>query len=350
MFTFTWWRKIVSSSSHRCLAERRTMRPSGRSRFAVARDCAAGVVVAGSLTACATGTPTPTASAHPGHTVIRAQRTDGPCTTLLRDTPQYGVVPIPPDKAARIQPVWLVKGRLEWSGSKRLSFSACPPKKVLVIGDSLAFSLGLGAMIGEQRYDVEVVNAAILACAFTTKGKIDQNGKIENQPPECKHALRRWAHIARTLRPGVVIVEMGHRDKFNWLIDGHMTHLGQRAFDTYVQRQIDEYVRTLAQGGTRVLFLSVPWAHFRPLANGSSPPQASARRHATINAMLQSTVRRFPGEAGYFNIDGVISPGNRYQGRVHGQLCRFDGIHFSIYCSRLLQRPVLRAALKLNGS
>ncbi len=289
-----WKSRIVSWLPHEMSTERLAVEPSGRSRFGVARACAAAALVTGLLTACGTGAPTPAGSAHLAPVATKVQRTDSACSVFLRDTPQYGVVPIPPERAARLQPVWLVRGRLEWSGSTRLRFPACPPKRFLVIGDSLAFSLGLGAMIGEQRYDVEVVNAAILACAFTTKGRIDQNGKIENQPPECKHALRRWAHIARTLRPRVVIVEMGHRDKFNWVIDGHVAHLGQRGFDSYVQRQIDQYVRTFARGGTRVLFVSVPWAHFHPLATGSSPPEASARRHSMINAMLQSTVRRFP--------------------------------------------------------
>jgi hypothetical protein len=346
---FAWRRRIVSWWPHGSSAETRATARSGRSRRGVDRACAAALLVTGLLTACGTGMPTPSASAHPRGVVTKVQRAATPCTVSLRDTPLYGVVPIPPDRAARLQPRWLVKGRLEWSGSKRLIFPACPPRRFLVIGDSLAFSLGLGAMIGEQRYDVEVANAAILECAFNTNGKIDQNGTIESQPPECEHALSRWAHIARTLRAGVVIVEMGHRDKFNWVIHGHVTHFGQRAFDSYLQRQIDEYVRTFASVGTKVLFLSVPWAHFSPLRYGANPPEASARRHAMINAMLESTVRRFPGEAGYFNIDSVISPGNRYRGRLHGQLCRFDGIHFSIYCSRLLQRPVLRAALKLNG-
>jgi hypothetical protein len=41
------------------------------------------------------------------------------------------------------------------------------------------------------------------------------------------------------------------------------------------------------------------------------------------------------------NIDHVVSPGNRYQRRVNGNLCRFDGIHFAIYCSELVAPDVL---------
>jgi hypothetical protein len=41
------------------------------------------------------------------------------------------------------------------------------------------------------------------------------------------------------------------------------------------------------------------------------------------------------------NIDQVVSPGNRYQREVNGKLCRFDGIHFAIYCSELVAPHVL---------
>jgi hypothetical protein len=43
------------------------------------------------------------------------------------------------------------------------------------------------------------------------------------------------------------------------------------------------------------------------------------------------------------DLDKVISPGNHYDETVNGQDCRFDGIHFSIYCASLLQPYVLGA-------
>ena len=43
--------------------------------------------------------------------------------------------------------------------------------------------------------------------------------------------------------------------------------------------------------------------------------------------------------------------GGQYQREVNGKLCRFDGIHFSLFCSKLLQPDVLSATRKLiDGS
>ena len=48
-----------------------------------------------------------------------------------------------------------------------------------------------------------------------------------------------------------------------------------------------------------------------------------------------------PAGVRVLNIDQVVSPGDEYQHDVNGKLCRFDGIHFAIYCSELLAPDVL---------
>ena len=222
-----------------------------------------------------------------------------------------------------------------------LTYHTCSPKRVLLIGDSIAFTIGVGVMDGEQNYGVEMANAAILGCAFTAKGELQVSGTWQAQSQGCPTALERWARDERAHHAQAVVIELGYRDEFDWRIDGRVQHLGQAAFDAYVQRQIDQYIQVLGAGGVKIIFLSVPWAHPPALANGSPAPAATPARHAEINAMLESAARRHPGHVSVLNIEKVISPGNRYQAMVNGKLCRFDGIHLTIYCSDLLQPDVL---------
>ncbi len=302
------------------------------------------------LMASAAALPPPGQLLAPPRSSRHFQGTNSACRVLLRDTAQYGLVPLTAKQAGGDQLRWLAAHRPEWSGSSRVTFHTCPPKKALLIGDSLAFSLGLGVMIDEQAYGIEVANAAVLGCAFTTKGEINHRGAWENPAPGCPTALRQWRSIERALHPQLVIIELGHRDEFDWRWTGHIVHLGQPAYDAYVQRQIDNYVKTLAQGGATVLFLSAPWANPPALPDGSPSPASSVTRHTIINAMLQSTARRYPHSARVVNIDKVVSPGNRFRARVNDHLCRYDGIHFTIYCAQLLRDPVLRAARAAIGS
>ncbi len=273
-----------------------------------------------------------------------------PCRVRLTDTPSYGLAPMTYDEAAVLQPKWLAARRPEWSGTARVTFHTCAPKRVLLIGDSLAFSMGLPMMIREAHFGSEVINAAILGCSFGTRGQIDANGRWEDQRPGCRTALAQWAHDEAALHPQVVLVELGFRDEFDWRWGHRIVHLGQPDYDAYLQRQIDSYVATLAHNTIKVLFLTVPWSSPPPLANGSPEPAGTSQRHHEINSMLASAVRRNPGRAELIDINPVVAPGNHYSARIHGGvLCRFDGIHFTIYCGELLQIPVLTAARAAAG-
>jgi hypothetical protein len=59
--------------------------------------------------------------------------------------------------------------------------------------------------------------------------------------------------------------------------------------------------------------------------------------------MLRAAAANHPGAVGLLDLDKVISPGNHFNASINGHLCRFDGVHLTVYCSRLLQPDVLRA-------
>jgi len=265
------------------------------------------------------------------------------CRVTLTDTKHYGLSPLSPDVAAVQQPQWLAAHELSWGSHSRVTFHTCPPKKVLLIGDSLAFSLGLGQMIEERNYGVEVANAAILGCSFHTAGELNVSGTWEPPPAGCQDALGQWRRDEQAFKPQAVIVELGYRDEFDWRSHGKDVHLGQSTFDAGVEAEIERYVQVLGAGQTPILFLSVPFADPRPQPDGSPAPAASPARHALINSLLRSAAASDPAGVRVLNIDQVVSPGNRYQRRVNGNLCRFDGIHFAIYCSELVAPDVLSA-------
>ena len=51
--------------------------------------------------------------------------------------------------------------------------------------------------------------------------------------------------------------------------------------------------------------------------------------------MLQDEAKQHPKKVQVLDLDQTVSPGNHYDADVNGQVCRFDGVHFSAYCSEL---------------
>ena len=274
---------------------------------------------------------------------------DPACTVTLSDASDYGQAPIPEAKETQFEYNALGEHELTWSGSAQETFQTCPPKRVLLIGDSLAFTLGMPWLGNEEKYGIQLTDAAILGCAFTTQGELDVAGTWEGQSAGCPDELEEWAREERAVKAQEVVVELGYRDQFDWEIDGKVVHLGQPEFDAYVQNQINRLVDTLGAGGTKILFLSVPYTDPPSQSNGSPAPAASPARHALINSMLESEARKHPNTVRVLDIDQTVSPGNHYDADVNGQLCRFDGVHFSVYCSELLEPQVLGEVRKTLG-
>jgi hypothetical protein len=279
------------------------------------------------------------------------QGSDGPCQVRLADSPQLGMAPVDRAKEAKFEYGALGDSTLVWSGAATKTFETCPPKRVLVIGDSIAFTLGLPMMDDEDRYGLQVANGALLGCAFATRGQLNVNGTWEDPPAGCSTALSQWARDAKAMQAQEVVVELGYRDEFDWRWNGKVVHLGQPEFDAYMQRQIDRYVQVLTRGGVKVMFLTVPYTHPPDQADGAPAPAASLTRHAAINALLRDAAQRRPDSVSVLDIDRTLSPDGHYDARVKGQLCRFDGIHVSVYCAKLLEPSVLGEARKrLAGS
>jgi hypothetical protein len=294
----------------------------------------------------------PTAAALPAPPQ-KLRGTATPCTVTLKDTVEEGLAPLGARREAKFEYTALGDHLLKWSGAGTKTFNTCPPKRVLLIGDSLAFTLGVPILGNEDAYGIELGDAGSLGCAFTTQGELNLNGTWVSQSEGCPTELARWVREERALRAQAVVVELGYRDEFDWRIHGHVMHLGQPTFDAHVQRQITWFVRALGRRGVKILFLSVPFTHPPDRPDGSPGPAASATRHALINSMLERAARRDRANVRVLDIDRTVSPGRHYNSKVNGQVCRFDGVHFSLYCAELLEPRILgtvRSMLKDSQS
>ena len=131
-------------------------------------------------------------------------------------------------------------------------------------------------MDNEQHYGVEVANAGILGCAFTTTGELTPAGSGSRSRPDADRARAVVAQRGANSAPAPWSSNSGYRDQFDWKINGKVVHLGERAFDDQVQSAIDRYVSVLGQDGRKVVFLSIPYTSPPPKPDGSPSPARRA--------------------------------------------------------------------------
>lgn len=266
---------------------------------------------------------------------------DPKCSILLRDTPQYFEASPPPGRYTADLMTGVASHNTDLGDNARATFRTCPPKRVLFIGDSIAFTLGFGMLAGEQRFGVELAGDPREACSFNTTGLEFVNGQYVPVLKSCQTELAHWLDDERRFHADAVVVELGWRDEFEWQVNGKDIGLGDPQFDAVVWKAIVKMVQTLGHGHVPILFLTVPWAAGVAEPDGSPAPQGTPQRHQMMNNLLAEAARSQPGEVRVLDIDRLISPGNRYQEYVDGQLCRFDGLHFTEFCAEVLQPYVL---------
>jgi hypothetical protein len=268
------------------------------------------------------------------------------CRVVATDTSQSIVLPPSPDLlASDPNPI---PAPADFRGSAALTFHTCPPKRLLVIGDSLAATLGVGLMQHEQRFGEEIFLAPLAGCGYGIRGEIDHlsAGWIQ-RPSYCADELVRWRRDELATRAQAVVVEMGWRDSFDVRVSGRVEHLGNASYDEYLRQRIQMLVQALGRGGVPVLLLTVPRAGVSN-PDGTIASVAKPRRHDLMNGLLSSVARQTHDDVGVFALDSVVSPDHRYATSVDGEQCRIsDNLHFTVFCGELLQPGVLSLARRM---
>lgn len=150
------------------------------------------------------------------------------------------------------------------------TFHTCPPTRALLVGDSVALTLGFELGIDEQRYGVLLADRGAVGCGFVSQSQVDAFGTFTAEDTTCPAQFERWRNDALLFRPQAVVVEMGWWDSMDGLSNGRVVHIGQPAFDRYFLDRVRTLVGDVAPDGQPVVLLSVPWM--------SPPPGRTASR------------------------------------------------------------------------
>jgi hypothetical protein len=290
----------------------------------------------------------PTAGLAPKQ-ITNFRGTSAACRLALSNTPTVGEVAPRAADELRFEITALDRGVVAWPKARVVStFHTCPPARALLVGDSTAFTLGLPYLANEQDYGMAIANTALLGCSFGTRGQLDVNGTWTAPPSACSDELNTWAAEADAFGANEIIVELGYRDEFDWRWNGKLEHLGDAAYDGYIERRVQKFVRVLGQRGKRkLLFLSVPDTEPSAQPNGHPAPQATAIRHQKINDLVAEGIRGDAANAEVLDIDRFLSPDGRYAADINGRPCRFGGVHVTVYCSAVLEPHILQSAREL---
>ena len=137
------------------------------------------------------------------------------------------------------------------------------PVKVLLVGDSIAGSLGVGLGRDAAEHRIELVNEGIPACSMSLTGEIKVLFYTVPSGGPCGQSgsgslFATWRRWIDHFNPDVVVY-VGRGETFDQELDGQWQNLGEPPFDRYVANRFRQGVRILGSRGATVVLLTTPY-------------------------------------------------------------------------------------------
>jgi peptidoglycan/LPS O-acetylase OafA/YrhL len=210
------------------------------------------------------------------------------------------------------------------------------PVKVLLVGDSIAGTLGVGLATYESNNNVQIVNEGIPGCSLSMSQAI----KVlwYNIPPDkpCgpgDQLLEQWQKWVDAYNPDVVVY-LARGETFDQEQDGQWQNLGQSAFDQYVEGRYHQALGVLGSRGATVVLMTTPYYSSGTQPAGTIWPEDQPSRVVVDNQLIRQAADSVTTDGGHrvyvFNLGAMMSPGNQYAPIIAGVPVRCgDGVHFT---------------------
>jgi peptidoglycan/LPS O-acetylase OafA/YrhL len=213
------------------------------------------------------------------------------------------------------------------------------PVKVLLVGDSMAGTLGVGLGQMAPRYGIQLMNEGSPACSASTTGLVKVLWYTVPPGKPCQTGdpdalFTQWRAWVDAYNPDVVVY-LARSDVFDQQVNGQWTQPGQPLFDQYFAQRLQQAIGVLDSKGASVVLLTTPYYDSGDAPTGSSLPEDDPARVTLDNAMIRSAVQS--AEAGssgaqvsVFDLGGYLSPGGHFAQDVNGVDMRCsDGVHIT---------------------
>src|SRR5579884_1779742 len=203
------------------------------------------------------------------------------------------------------------------------------PVRIMFIGDSVAQTTAAGLGPLASQYGGAIANEGIMGCGVVTASPYVYFGQQANLLPQCQTWAATWRGAIVRDDPDVVAILVGRWELMDRFFQGHWTHLGDPAFDAYVETQLERGIAIAASRRAKVALLTVPYYLRGHTPAGGLFPEDDPARVDHENALLRQVAARYPGLVSVVDFGAFVSPGGHFTMELGGVQVRSDGVHMT---------------------
>jgi hypothetical protein len=222
--------------------------------------------------------------------------------------------------------------------------------RTLVLGDSLALTLGIGLSDHSQAWGVHVDNRAILGCDLDPDSTVNIEGNVGQAAQGCADWRHTWTTVIQRSDPDVVAIELGRWEVSDRIVDGTWTRIGAKPWDDLLGHLLDQAISVASQRGAKVVLFTLPYIQqTTEQPNGQPWDINQPVRTDQYNAVLRQAVARHPGVASIIDLNRLLDPNGHYTSYIDGVRVRnADDEHPSTAGGELLRPTILPQLLALG--
>ena len=220
-----------------------------------------------------------------------------------------------------------------------------PSVNVLLFGDSVALTLGIGLQVPqlEAKYGYVLSDKGILGCGVTDGPAVQLLGQVDTTPSACNGSpltpgeppdeqpwQYQWLAAMGEVKPNVVVVLAGRWEVVDREYQGQWTNILNPVFAAYVKSQLDMTSKLVTSTGAYLVFLTAPCTDEGEQPDGAPWPEDSPARLAVYNKLIREVAAEHPTTDSVVDLDAATCPGGKFTNTLHGvTIRRTDGIHFT---------------------
>ncbi len=205
------------------------------------------------------------------------------------------------------------------------------PVSFLLVGDSVALTLGLGLSYqSASRYNVTVWDEGALGCDLDDVDVL-QSGAVTPATPGCPDWRTTWPEEVSFLRPAVVGLLIGRWEVTDHFYNGQWVHVGEPAWDAHLVAEINQAVDLFSARGARVVLFTMPYVDpSQEAADGQPFVENDPARADAFNQLLREVAKQRSNVVTLVDLNKMLDPNGSYAAVIDGVPVRdSDGIHIS---------------------
>jgi peptidoglycan/LPS O-acetylase OafA/YrhL/lysophospholipase L1-like esterase len=210
---------------------------------------------------------------------------------------------------------------------QRYLSEATRPRSVLVVGDSVALTLGLGLQETSSRNHLVVVNRSKMGCGIIHGGDVWVLGRVEPIRDDCGDWGLAWPAEVQELHPDLVLLLIGAWDAYDRRIDGTWVPFATPASDALLRKDLQGAVDVITRNGARLAIATVPYYDDRYVVNRPAEFRSAFDpwRVDHLNQLIREVANSNPEHVRILDLNRYVSGA-----AVGGESLQDDGVHFGV--------------------